>query len=100
MKLQGRIEKLEAKRGGTIPEPLVILFRRVLAKGEVRVTGAEPCEPAIRFAMIGAGQYGEAVTLRLLEGETKAAFLSRVEAESIRIHGRLPADWNAECTAH
>ena len=88
MKLQSRIKKLEANRGGEIINPLVMIFHRIPPKGEVRVTGAQPCEPATRFAIIGAGKYGEAVNLRILEGETEAAFLSRVEAETIRIHGK------------
>ena len=88
MKLQSRIKKLEAKRGGETIDPLVIVFHGIPPKGDVRVTGAERSEPATRFAIIGAGKYGEAVNLRISEGETEAAFLSRVEAETIRIHGK------------
>ena len=96
MTLRSRIHKLETQRGGDF-SPLVIVFRVDRAKGPVRVSGAsvEVTDAPAGFAIIGAGPHGEAANLTLADGEAEAVFLSRVEAETVRIHGRLPIDWNA-----
>ena len=94
MTLRRRLEKLEAKLGGTMPEPLVLMFRVLPARAEVKVTGDERRKPPARFAIIGGGQHGEAANLRIHDKESETAFLARVEAETKRIHGRLPVDWN------
>ena len=94
MTLRRRLEKLEAKLGGTMPEPLVMMFHVLPARAEVKVTGCEIHDSPARFAIIGAGQYGESANLRIHDKESETAFLARVEAETKRIHGRLPVDWN------
>jgi hypothetical protein len=115
MNLQRRLARLEARLGRDVAEPLVIVFRVDRAKGPMRVKGENADIKDIKaeatsllagfadaieaehtpcgFAMIGAGRQGDATNLKLANGETEAAFMSRVESEAIRIHGRLPADW-------
>jgi hypothetical protein len=114
MTLRKRLYRLEVKLGGDRPDPMVVVFRVEPAKGPVRITVAKADLADIRaeapallcgfadaieakhspsgFAIIGGGPHGEAANLTRLKGETEAAFMSRVEAETIRIHGRLRAD--------
>ena len=81
MTMKRRIAQLEGKRGGGCAEPFVAVYRLMRLSDEHGL------------AFIGAGPYGGAETLRRKEDETEAAFLDRLEAEVMRIHGRLPSDW-------
>lgn len=78
--LRTRLDRLE-KRGGGGAEPFVVLYRLMRLGNEHGL------------AFIGAGRYAEAETLRREESETEAAFLDRLEAVVMRVHGRLPSWW-------
>ena len=94
MTLRARIGKLEGTRGADSPDPFVVLVQVIPAQADMRVTGAPLRDGPARFAMIGAGPFGPAENLTIGDGESESAFLSRVEATTLRIHGRLPANWN------
>lgn len=93
MKFRRRIERLEGVKCETL-DPFVLQFDVLEAKSEVRVTGATvDLIPPKCISIIGPGPYGKASHLNRSEDETEVKFRERTRTEIMRIHGRLPKDW-------
>lgn len=90
MTLRARIGKLECLKATENPDPFVVVVHVIPAQADMRATVPLEDGPA-RFAIIGAGPFGPAENLRIKLNEAEADFLARVDAATLRIHGRLRA---------
>lgn len=96
MNLDSRLGKLEATRKAKNLEPFVIIFSVAKAVGEIRVSNGngvtwETTPP--RFAILGAGPFGSGERVSCSEGKSEQAFRQRIREAFLRLHGRLPVDW-------
>ena len=93
MKFKSRLDKLEGVKCETL-DPFVVQFRVLEPKSDVRVTGANvELNPPKCISIIGAGPNGAGSQLNCRDDETEVDFEERTRAEILRVHGRLPKDW-------
>ena len=94
MNLRKRIERLEGIKGKN-HDPFVMLIGAFKTKSDAGPTGANVDQRSPKhIAIIGAGPFGNAVQLSCHEDETEYEFRVRTRSEIMRIHGRLPKNWD------